>query len=613
MSSPRQDFGRDRRLDLLHLASVLLVIGAYNLATFNRYLPPTEGWFSAYAQRMHAGEIPYRDFYFYLPPLYLWGFSKITAVVGLNFFVLRLLGVGVMLAFASGLWCVLRRHLGRSVATGVAVAGTIYYQTGNAHITYDFIQVMNVAVLWGLVALQESLVETARRNRLILLGLAGLCFAGAALIKQSNGGIIFVFAALAALTAGGRQWRELLAGAGAFSAGAILPVLAGAAWLGAHDALAPAWDQVFSGALASKGAFGPIVGAAWMNAFAEGGWLQCLSVYWVALIAGCWGVVRCGGIARAQPAGFSAALWAAGTVTVVGGAAISLPWMQPALTMRMAAGFRELPWQQYFIPAGLAGMVLALGSGAVAAARHVTEGKVRLVLGLVLCGMIWGNGTSAGFSEAGVFLACAYLVGALLLDGGWLGLVRPLLGVVLAVLVVIWAEEKYARPYAWWGIEEGDVRQARRELAHPLQRGMLVGENTARFFDAMATVGPERPGESMVVFPHLPVFYLLKSARPAGRAVVHWFDFLPDRAAEAELLRWRAVPPTWIAWCELPEEVWTAHERLFRGGRPCGQREMARWLREQAAAGDYEEVAVGAINATSAVHWWRRRGRLASP
>jgi len=585
------------------------VVGAYNLAFFNRYLPPTEGWFSAYAARMHAGEVPYRDFYFYLPPLYLWGFAAITKVVGMDFFVLRLCGVGVMLALASGMWGVLRRHLGRWVAAVVSVAGTVYYQTGNAHITYDFIQVMNVAILWGLVALQEAMRDVPRRTRFLLLGLAGVFFAAAALIKQSNGGVVFVFAAGAAAASGAGRGRDMAAAVGAFGVGAALPVSACLVWLLAQGALTPAGEQVFAGAIASKGALGPIFGAAWTSFIAGGGGWQCMSVMWIAFIGGCWGATRCGGVAPAAPREPATIWW--GATGAVGLAAVALPWVEPALTARIAAGYRAFPIRSYFVPAGVVGMLLAVVSGAVAAVRGKREGRARLVFGVVLAGMIWGNGTSAGFSEAGVFLACAYFVGALLLDGGWWGVVRPVVVVALAALMVAWAEEKYARPYAWWGIVEGDVRQARCPLGHPLQRRMRVTERTARFFAAMATAGPDRAGERLAVFPHLPVFSLLKDARPVGHAVVYWFDFLSDRAAEAELARWRAAPPDWIAWCELPEEVWSAHERLFRGGRPCGQRELARWLRTEAAAGGYEEVAVIALNGTDGVHWWKRRAAAA--
>lgn len=80
-----------------------------------------------------------------------------------------------------------------------------------------------------------------------------------------------------------------------------------------------------------------------------------------------------------------------------------------------------------------------------------------------------------------------------------------------------------------------------------------------------------------------------------GRAVVHWFDFLPDNLARAEADLLRKNPPALVVWMQLPELAWATHERLFRGGRPCGQREIARALADLRAAGVYtlaEEIPV---------------------
>ena len=57
-------------------------------------------------------------------------------------------------------------------------------------------------------------------------------------------------------------------------------------------------------------------------------------------------------------------------------------------------------------------------------------------------------------------------------------------------------------------------------------------------------------------------------------AKVHWFDFLSDNKAirDAELIR--NNPPKIIVNLELPEDVWQAHEILFRGGKKLGQREI---------------------------------------
>ena len=48
-------------------ASILV----YSAIYFNNTYPISEGWGINYAELMFHGKVPYRDFYYYLPPLNL--------------------------------------------------------------------------------------------------------------------------------------------------------------------------------------------------------------------------------------------------------------------------------------------------------------------------------------------------------------------------------------------------------------------------------------------------------------------------------------------------------------------------------------------------------------
>ena len=72
----------------------------------------------------------------------------------------------------------------------------------------------------------------------------------------------------------------------------------------------------------------------------------------------------------------------------------------------------------------------------------------------------------------------------------------------------------------------------------------------------------------------MPILYLGSGRWPSGKALVYWFDFISDEAVETEIRRILQAPPKVIAYLELPEFVWTFHERLFRAGRPLKQRDL---------------------------------------
>jgi hypothetical protein len=115
------------------------------------------------------------------------------------------------------------------------------------------------------------------------------------------------------------------------------------------------------------------------------------------------------------------------------------------------------------------------------------------------------------------------------------------------------------------------------------------------------------PGDHILIFPQTPIFYLMGNRELSGRAVVHWFDFLPDDLARREAGVIKANPPALIIMLEMPETVWHAHEMLFRAGRPSGQREIAKVVADLEASGQYADLATIGISPGYNYRIWKRK------
>jgi hypothetical protein len=88
------------------------------------------------------------------------------------------------------------------------------------------------------------------------------------------------------------------------------------------------------------------------------------------------------------------------------------------------------------------------------------------------------------------------------------------------------------------------------------------------------------PEDDVFTFPHIPGFYVLANRWPHSKVVVSWFDFLPDKYAAEEAIRILASPPAVIVNLRLPDEVFIAHENLFRAGKRLGQRDIQAAISE---------------------------------
>ena len=68
---------------------VVIASGCYAGILFNQIAPYAEGWSTYYAQCINSGNLPYKDFDYLFPPLYIYLIAFITKLFGYKLIVLR--------------------------------------------------------------------------------------------------------------------------------------------------------------------------------------------------------------------------------------------------------------------------------------------------------------------------------------------------------------------------------------------------------------------------------------------------------------------------------------------------------------------------------------------
>ncbi len=575
------------------MGGVLLPLAAYNLFFFNRYFPLTEGWFSAYASLILEGKSPYRDFYLFLPPLYPLQLAAFMAVFGPGFLTIRLMGIGLILMMGAMVYAMFARWFPVFAAALAALAAMMYYQSGVAHITYDFTQFLTAYALLSasLIVLHcEGGPEAAagRRGSLYMLG-AGAAAACAFLTKQSNGAFIAVFCGLAAAVGAFRFGaKQSLRTVLLFAAGALLPVAVLAAWLASRRALGPCIQQIYSDAVQAKGSLDSIF-FSWTKGLFTSAYLSEL---WTLLL---WALPLLGlnllgarlrpvspGFLFRQKRNVGLAAWIAFAALVC----VSLPFYRPDAAKLLLGPGRSLYGLAVVAGTAAYGVLVLLFLGGLCLRRRVVPAGMAC-LGVIGIGLVIGNGTSAGIGEISCFVGVGLCVAAALSLRGDLFIGKAAAAAAALSFCAFFAAKKYDSPYAWWFVSQPDVRKDLRSGDIKLLSGFRLSEETWRTLKGPLEVIGRRagPGDAVLAFPHMPVFYLLSGRWPQSPALVDWFDFLPDAKALEEAGRILAQPPAVIVRLDLPEEAWATHERLFRHGKPMGQRAILASLDKLTASG----------------------------
>lgn len=260
----------------LWICGLFLCIGAlaYSSLYLNNVYPFTEGWGIYYVELIKQGQVPYRDFYFYLPPLTLlvdWMFWSLSFGSMFAFKCWYILQRIVMLLM---LYKLLTKWIAPSFAWIACLTGLCVYTAVVWDLGGDYNQTQTLLVLlliYSIVWFFEKDADSKQNGiiRYRYIALAGCILALTVLLKQSLGVATIIMSLLFLVTYcivfhDRRFIRYCLATA----AGASIPFGIFIVYLIANRALLPFLEQFF-GVANAKGSLDAILFQGWNTLFSN--------------------------------------------------------------------------------------------------------------------------------------------------------------------------------------------------------------------------------------------------------------------------------------------------------------------------------------------------------
>lgn len=571
----------------------LSVIALYNLLFFNRYFPLSEGWFSTYADYMLRGAIPYRDFQLALPPVYSFFIAGFIFIFGKNFIALRILGIMLILSMTVVLYLLYARLFPVYIACMVSIVSIMYYQSGVAHIAYDFLQFVTFFALLSAYLICKygeadsiSFDTKSGRNAGLFLMFSGIISALAFLTKQSNGFFVVLSSFFAVVVIAYRKnIGFLFKSVAIFILGLSLPISIIAVWLSVEGALNEFLQQVIFGASQAKGTLRPIL-FGWIPRLLTKPDITAFVTVSITILAVRYSNFLIGRLGDWEKREFKfpfikdiALLW---MILILSMVCIYVPYANMSLS-------KDIPGMQYFNWLYDALIITSTMTSIIFFCIYFYKLLVErkkyyadiFIISTISLGLLYGTATSAQIAEAGAFLSCGLMFGYLFFIRSPYNIGKSLCLGVCLMLMLLLASRKYNEPYRWWGLAQPDIRTATERAEIKYLDGFYLSEDTVKVISEVKNIIEKNtmPGESIFTFPNIPLFYLLTDRYPDTFAIVHWFDVAPDKVAIEDAHRILMSPPKIIVLLDVPEFVWTGHEEGFRGGLPSGQREIVNTIR----------------------------------
>lgn len=587
-------FDRDNLFSNKKIIALIAVIGAvglYCIYTYNRLFPLSEGWYTFYATKMLAGEVPYKDFHLLFTPIYTYFIAFCVLVFGPKIIFLRIVGVFMLILIAIFAYKIIKLFVDSFFAAPLAIA-CIYLMQSNstASIYYDYIFLYNLfnfaGIYFCLKTLQNIFKEDNSKLIWFEIVLSGVFLCLAFLTRQSSGLINIIFAVLIIIFLVLVQqkrfaWKELIW----LAVGGIISVIFTVLMLAIQGNLKECFESCFISAVSAKGGV-----QAELFRWIPYTFYPTIVITSLVLIGGLVSLyifVKRKTQNETNPVSPFVLLTAVGMMLFI--ILITVTHFFYVI-FHLDAIFSGIIWPivqiLFFIS-----MIVFFGLAIYLLVLFIKNRSIDIKL-LMICGFAgfvfftqFGSCTSGGVSEGQGALSLALFFVCIEYSISHVkkaNLYRIFMASVAGFISLAAMTRIKDIAYSWWVINTDSFMNQTETTNLPIIEGIRVDKNTKDNLETMKKdmekYNPEK--NDVYSFCRFPITYTLLDSEPMVGIDVYvpWFDVCTQDALRKDFDLIKEHNPKIIIYERIPENTVSEHENGFNGGMKSVQREMMEYF-----------------------------------
>ena len=586
-----------------------LLVGLFTSFIYNRFLHVQDAWFNCYAEMMLQGKMPYRDFYFFTQPLYLF-LSEFLVSLRDQDITFRYYACFERVMMTAAAYWMLSRHFSRTASFVGTITSIIIMSSFFIDPLYGYYYTSLVFCLLAIGFMAQALAPHREQRRLFLF--SGLFLGLAFYTKQTTGGLSSIALFLSLLLCSSSValfWSRFVALAAGFS----ITGLPFALWVLLNGLSRPYFQEVFFNPVGQKGGLFEILTGFIGRVLPEPIVAIYLDMAVLILFLAWRGQLRLNRLGVAEPemgtAPFAimAALYVAALTIPFYCARIVVPWQfNPGLYIMVQMAI----YGAFYSTVILLVFILVNRSSML---RHEPAcSPSLLVLTLGSFGVFYSTGLSYAIQEhalvPGLSVGLAFIV-------DYVALLKPqatryLVIAISIVLVFTATTKKYYVTYFWYAWEDGSLHPTSASLRIPKLQGFQIDPKEAaiyqRVYDIITSV--TKPTDHVFTFPNCPLFNYITGHPQPTFSLAHYWDVCPDNLARSDAAGLLANPPAILIWLKAAPDELAYQEASFRNGHRGGYNDMEDVLARLTTSGNYEEVFKRQYNGQSfPIEVWKRK------
>ena len=630
------------------LACVAVILGGYCATVSFQGMPPSEGWYTWYAQLINSGKTVYKDFSYLFYPLYIQFISVFCKIFGYNIIAMRILGLVLFMAIGVALYVLFSKLTSAPGAALASIAPAMFLQSEVVQLFYDYIRLFDLfafIAIYFLVDYMIRFLKQKRRKIPVSLMLSAVFSTAACMIKQSTGTLLIVYTVVlmvfVALILGKDYAKKTVADTVWYVL--VVAVLFGIMliWLYLNGAAAGFFKNATGDALGAKGGLANVlfrwIGALWPLMATHILPAIAFLAFVLVVVAGSRIRIRRReddkshevvigkkeeGILYKVAAGVKENFILLFAGALLTGALI--------IACRKTPEISEYFFKRYDGDMPIYGFMLCticfaiIGFSSIFAVIKFKNSPYKYkVYNVILQILPWfaflgsifalgyGSGISGGLCESQTALTVGFIIVFLskVLENSKariLGMI--VLTVYTSSFSAACASRKYLDTYNWWHLSEGEIWEAKYVSDNPLLKGIRMNGYEKQMYDGITEIIENKTEEddSIFCFPHIPIFYSLTNRSSETYTQVQWFDVSNIKDIEMDIETLKNSPPKAIIYCDVPLGVYDIHEENFNKGEKSQMRTMSDFLISLICENGYSRVGSYYICEGYTVHLYIR-------
>ena len=158
---------------------------------------------------------------------------------------------------------------------------------------------------------------------------------------------------------------------------------------------------------------------------------------------------------------------------------------------------------------------------------------------------------------------------------------KYLISIICVIGIMACIAQKSITAYPWWGMKDSPKEEKTYTVDIPALKGIYFSEIDKEMYEEITSIIDKNTDEDAIIFgyPYIKIYNILCERYNNYSVPVFWYDVVGDKYVDILIKELNKQLPDIVLWYDIPNALET-HEEIYRNGKPLEQRKIVSMFDE---------------------------------